>query len=235
MRALLGAAYQFEFQRALHRPSDLGWRRLPERLLLQLHWPRSRAFRTRLARHKFRVITLARHPLDLLISVLRFSSHEPETAQWLGGQHGDEAAIHGAAPMSDAFLDYATGPRAAALLAICRQWSNRPGVQCVRYEELVRDPIQTLETLVATIGQPVHSEAIPQAIMAGAFHKLRASNHNQHFWKGQPGLWRKLLTAPAAERIAAAHHRNFRDLGYECDPDPALTIEDARANWQQVN
>jgi hypothetical protein len=235
LRAMLAEAYQFEYQRALHRPSDLGWRRLSPRLLLQLHWPPTHAFRARLARHRFRVITLARHPLDLLISVMRFSSHEPETAQWLNGRNGDESAIHGAAPMSKAFLDYAVGPRAAVLLGVGPRWWGRPGVHCIRYEDLVRDPIDTLEKLLAALGKPTNPDSLPQAILAGSFHKLRADSDNQHFWKGQPGVWKKLLTADAATRIAAAHPRSFQDLGYDCDPDPALTAEEAQANWRQLN
>ena len=87
---------------------------------------------------------LARHPLDVLVSILHFASHEPQTARWLDGEGGDESSILGAEPASAAFLASATGPRARALLAVTPEWWPHGGV-AVRYEDAVGSPEAALE------------------------------------------------------------------------------------------
>ena len=54
---------------------------------------------------------------------------------------------------------------------------------------------------------------------------------NQHFWQGQPNLWKQLLTARTTIRMAEDHKPFFERFGYACDPDSNLTDQDADANW----
>src|SRR5256885_434885 len=55
---------------------------------------------------------------------------------------------------SRAFVEYATGPRAAELLAVTADWWGRPGVLPVRYEDVVADPVGWLTGLSAWFGPP---------------------------------------------------------------------------------
>ena len=121
LRRQLVALYGLE-ERSAHTPDEVEWDTLPEACALQLHWPRTRAFVRTLERHGFRVIVVCRHPLDVLISILHFAGHEPETARWLDGAHGDEQTIIGADPSSPAFRAYAGGKRARALIDVSPQW-----------------------------------------------------------------------------------------------------------------
>ena len=232
-RRLLATAYGLE-EWAVHNPDDLNWDGLSRRCLLQLHWHHALPFTSLLDRHGFQVVVLSRHPLDVLMSILHFAPNEPQTARWLEGEGGDEVAIHGALPCSRAFLDYATGPRAAALLSVSPEWRRAGDSHGLRYEDLVSDPAGELLRLAEALGHPVAPEAIAGAVAANSLENLRATNLNQHFWQGRPGLWKTLLTADTARRIADAHAGVFAAGGYACDPDEDLTPARADANWYRL-
>ena len=212
-----------------HTPGEVDWGGLPERCVLQIHWPRTRPFRTMLRRNRFRVVALARHPLDVLLSILQFAPHEPETARWLDGLYGDEEAIIGATPVSRAFLEYATGPRARALLDVSMQWWRHDLVS-LRYEDLVSDPARQLRRIAEAVGVPpvLRPEDVGEAVTFGG---LKDEARNRHFWQGQPYHWRELLPAHVAEAAAAPYTRLLHTLGYSVDPDKALTDEVALACW----
>jgi hypothetical protein len=236
LRHLLKAIYQLDRpgeELAVHRPDDVPWTTLPPRCVLQLHWHFGEPFRSLLEEHQFRVVTLARHPIDVLISVLRYASNETETWRWLDGEGGDEESIVDVTPRDPAFLDYAISPRASALLSVSRGWWRAPGCHRLRYEDLVADPPSTLKRLCNAIGE-VPLERIRQATRDNTLNCLRSRGHRLHVWKGYPGLWRILLTGPEAERIAEHHADVFRELGYTCDSELALEEELVDANWQAL-
>jgi hypothetical protein len=215
-------------------PAEVDWSALPETCVLQIHWPRQPRFVERLADYGFRTVALARHPLDVLVSILHFSLHH-STARWLEGEGGNEAPIFGAMPGSAAFLDYATGSRAAALLDVTRQWWQAPGSYRLHYEDLVERPGEQLDTLINHLGfKPCQPPA--DALESTTLDKLRAfTQAPQHFWQGKPRLWRRLLTAAEAAAIYSAHEELFAELGYSCDPDLDLSGAQADANWIELN
>ena len=176
---------------------------------------------------------LARHPLDVLVSVLQFAPHEPQTRCWLGGEGGDEAAILGRSPCSPEFLHYATGPRASALLSVGREWWWAPGCVRFRYESLVDRPEAELGRGCDRLGG-VRPGTIAGAVDANTMDALHRSSRNRHYWQGKPGLWRSLIPARLALQIADAHRPTFRALGYRCDPDESLEESRAEVNWARL-
>ncbi|MBO0700029.1 MAG: hypothetical protein J2P46_16645, partial [Zavarzinella sp.] len=232
VRHLLGTAYQVPHF-ARHALVDTDWAGLPAEVVLQVHWRRDPAFEARLAEHGFRVVTVARHPLDILVSILHFCIYESESEHWLLGAGGSEAEIYAAMPRSRAFVEYATGRRAAELLAVTPDWWGRPGVLGVRYEDCVRDAQAELERLASALG-PVRCASLAAAVEACSLARLRRAATNNHFWQGQPGLWRHLLPAAEALEIAAALAPVLRAIGYECDPDPGLNARTADRNWVRL-
>jgi hypothetical protein len=228
VRHLLGTAYKIPHL-ARHSMDDADWAELPPRVVLQLHWRRTPEFAAKLDTHGFRVVTVARHPLDVLISILHFCVYESESEQWLLGAGGSETDIYGAMPRSRTFIEYAKGPRAAELLAVTSDWCNQPGVVGVRYEDLVADTANELRRLEEVFG-PIRCGSIAQAVEVCAMDRLRLQTTNNHFWQGRPGLWRHLLPAAEAIEVAAA----LPDLGYSIDPDPALDPLTADRNWVRL-
>src|SRR5262245_18718493 len=99
IRHLLGSAYQLPHF-ARHSLTDADWEALPREVILQIHWRRTPEFVAKLVHHDFRVVTVARHPLDVLISILHFCIYESESDHWLLGAGGSESEIYAAMPRS---------------------------------------------------------------------------------------------------------------------------------------
>jgi hypothetical protein len=228
LRRQLVALYGLE-ERSAHTPDEVRWDALPDACVLQLHWPRTRRFVQTLEQHGFRVLVIARHPLDVLISILHFAAHEPETNRWLDGAFGGERSIVGVDPSSAAFAAYATGRRARALIDVSSQWWER-GLVSIRYEDLVAEPAVELGRIVDAVG--VTPSLPPETVAATVtFGSLREEVLNQHFWQGRPNHWRELLPHPVATEIARPYTRVLGRLGYEVRPDPHLSYEKAAAVW----
>src|SRR5262245_66165344 len=83
LRSLLGSLYGLD-DVVCDRPEEVPWEALPERCVLQLHWSPDRDLRELLQDHEFHPVTVARHPLDLLLSILHFSTTWPGTSRWFG-------------------------------------------------------------------------------------------------------------------------------------------------------
>lgn len=83
VRSVLSKALDL-VQIGVHNPLDIP-AALPKRLALQIHWYREPNFQAFLRSNGFRVAVIARHPFDVLISVLHFVRYEPMTDRWLEG------------------------------------------------------------------------------------------------------------------------------------------------------
>ncbi len=226
LRRLFVAACGLE-ERSAHTPDEVDWEALPDRCALQLHWRCTPEFRKTLKRYGFSVAVLARHPLDVLVSILHFAPHEPQTARWLDGEGGDETSLLGADPASPAFLAYATGPRAKALLAVTPEWWPHADARA-KYESLVDDATGELGRIVAALGEsPLVTPA--RAVEVVSFGRLREEATNEHFWKGRAGLWTELVPTRYALDIASAHPEMLR-LGYSVGVDAPT----ARARWNAI-
>lgn len=231
VRHLLGTAYQIPHL-AKHSLTDREWAELPAEVVLQLHWRREPELVARLADGGFQVLTIARHPFDVLISILHFCVYDSESEQWLLGRGGTEAPIYGAMPRSRSFIAYAKGPRATELLAVTPDWWHQPDVHKVQYEALVQNTQATLRTLEEQLG-PFRA-ALPRVIEQCSFGQLRQGARNNHFWKGQPGLWQQLLPAAEVAELWGSLGSRCEELGYEAIADPTLTAAAADARWIEL-
>jgi len=231
LRHLLKTAYGLE-ERAAHTPEVLFEPPLPDRLVMQIHWLPDRQFCQRLEQEQISIITLARHPLDLLLSILHFIHHEPTTVNWLEGAGKIDFSLVGKCPNSPEFINYATGDGAKALLAVTQHWWQHPHNLKIRYEDLVKDTCFYFQQMMTAIGQdPILS--LEETLALNQIAKFKATP-NHHAWQGKPGLWRSLLTATTARTIYEAHQGIFIAQGYHCIPDPDLTTAIATDRWQAL-
>jgi hypothetical protein len=219
---------------AVHSPAEVDWEGLPRECVLGIHWPPVPSFLERLQQYGFRALVLARHPLDVLISILHFALHyagSEATQRWLEGEGGNERPIFAAMPRSTAFMNYAVGKRAKNLLAVSHDWWQVPGCLRVRYEDLARQTDVELARLADELGVPLR-KPVAEVLEATTIAKLRAfTGSRSHFWQGKAGLWRQLLTDAETAPLAAAHSAVVADLSYPCDADPDLDAAQADANW----
>ncbi|WP_417584778.1 ATP-binding cassette domain-containing protein [Nitrincola sp.] len=232
LRLMLAGLYHAEHV-AVHSPEEIKWDALPKgNFVLQVHWEKTPDFIGRLQQHGFKVVVLQRHPLDVLLSILQFSLYEPQTAQWLLGKHGSEASIQGSSPTSQEFLDYTKSKRAHALLNVSAAWSEHVESVVVRYEDMVANTAQALAHIIAFIG-PTEVE-LSEVIQNNSLEALRSTSTNNHFWQGQPGLWRKLIPAPCVQQIVESQLGIFETTGYTCELDEDLSAAEAQEMWRRL-
>jgi hypothetical protein len=196
---------------AVHTPAEVPWETLPPRVLLQIHWYPTPQFTGLLNKGGFKVVTISRHPLDVLISILHFCRHEPATARWLEGRGGTEESLLGATPLDLATAEYAASRRFRELLGVTDAWWDEADA-AVRYEDLVADPVETLRRLASHLGLAAGEREVDAAIESRRLDVMRPTTTNQHYWQGTPGggsaycrqPWRRRLllmsrpTSPAA-------------------------------------
>lgn len=220
----------------VHSPDDIDWENLSaENYVVQLHWHRTEQLKSLLMENDFNVVVLKRHPLDVLLSILQFAHQEPQTVCWLDGEGGDEEIIYRESPVSEAFLKYATGPRARALLSVSSEWGGDPDSLVVRYEDLVSDTQGAFSTLLAKLGLSDISEStIAEIVESNSIDKLRATSANGHFWYGKSGLWQKVIPFHVAQKIALEQQEIFSAYGYRSLDDTGLTTEEAQKYWTKL-
>lgn len=201
---------------------------LPMRCFLQIHWYREPNFQLWLRENQFTVMTVARHPLDVLISALHYIRYEPGTARWLEGNTNLPGALIGVSPSSPEFVEYALSMGAENLLSITYQWWQDPAALRLRYEDAVASPESVLGAQVAALGgDPRELSPFLEHL---SIEKMRATP-NRHGWQGRPGLWRRLIVPRDAVRIYQRHQRIFDALGYSIGTY-FLTRKSAQRNWQ---
>jgi hypothetical protein len=213
---------------AIHTPGDIDWQSLPEQCLVAMHWRRTRAVEEIL--RDYQTLVTARHPLDVLISILRFAQHHPATARWLEGEGGNESALIGTRPTDRRFLEYALSDRAAALFSVSVELRDRAR-SVVRYEDLALRPRQTLLGVLKSIDEsaPANLDATIEAHRIGIVRPPSP----QHAWRGKPGLWRDVIIDEYRQTIYHRHTNVFRTLGYTVE-GPAPDPEQAQRNWMGV-
>lgn len=204
---------------------------LPEKCFLQIHWYREPNFQQWLINNNFVVLTVARHPLDVLLSALHYINFEPQTSRWLEGNAKLPGDLIGTNPCSNKFVDYALSMGAENLLSITYQWWNDESAVRVRYEDAVANPETVLGCEVMRFGGS--TEKIGAWLDRLSIKNMQAT-HNRHGWRGQPGLWRQLITPADAKRIYARHKRVFDSLGYSVGRY-WLTRSAALNNWTALN
>ena len=228
VRRVLSQALDLD-QIAVHNPRDIPLK-LPERVALQIHWYREPNFQAFLRAKGFRVIVIARHPLDVLTSVLRFARYEPLTARWLEGNVDLPPDLPEYPPASPAFLAYATSWGAANLLSVSYQWWHEPAAVRVHYERLVLEPVTAFGDLFERLHQPFAK--VTSALDANPLRLLQ-DTPNRHGWQARPGLWRDLVLPVDAWRIFRGHRHIFEALSYGLSPY-LLTRRTALRNWHRL-
>lgn len=203
---------------------------IPDFCVLQIHWYREPNFQKFLKDNRFRTITIARHPLDVLVSALHFMRFEPETARWLCGncEIPDDLAKY--SPASDEFLRYALSFGSENLLSVTYQWWHDDGAIKLRYEDLVDDTSREIKGLVDQLN--VLGEDLSRSIKLNSFEKFKMMP-NRRGWQGRAGLWRELIPTSHALDIYAHHQGVFETLGYTVEPN-ALTRKAADERWSSL-
>ena len=212
---------------------------LPERCVLQLHWRRIEPFKEQLQRAwASRWSRWLAHPFDVLISILHFAPREPDTVRWLEGEGGDERSIYGQPPsFRRNFWNTRSRPCADELLArSARIGGMLPGRIVCGSSISWRTPgtLSVTWWSRSAFGRFGASRR-PSSLISLSTGSGRPIRPKQHYWQGRPGLWRSLLTATEARRLARGARRPPPELGLRrATPMKRSTALQADANWLRI-
>lgn len=220
---------------AYHEPSDIPWSDLPPGYALQLHWHPTDEIVSKLTEDGFHLLSLARHPADILLSILQYAQRARETHRWLSGEGGDESTLQGATPVSEEFRAYCVSERARALLSLSPAWASTEGCHLVRYEDLVSDTSSAMEQ-VASVLHVRRTSRLEIAIGASKLPAMRAAHSTRtfHFWQGRSGSWRELIPRELASAIAEVHPTAMSLGGYELGAATVLTQQQVIERWRAL-
>ena len=105
----------------------------------------------------------------------------------------------------------------------------------MRYEDLVLDTVSELSGILTSLDvtprrplADVSKESETDHLRALSVHLL------YHVWQAQPGIWKRLLTPPAAHRIRDVHQATLSTFGYLVEPDDLLTTLEAQQTWERL-
>jgi Sulfotransferase domain len=227
VRSVLGDILRLQ-QFAVHNYIEL--ENIPDRCIVQLHWYREPNLQRFLNDRRFKTLVLARHPLDVLVSILNFIRHEPKTARWLEGNAEIPPSLAGQAPTSQDFLKYSKSWGAENVLGVSYQWWHDPDAIKVRYEELVQRPHEALLNLARVFDPAARDEDDAIGRFGLPFFQ---GLPNKHGWQGRPDLWRQLIVYSDARAIYRRHKRIFDVMGYSVRPY-LLTRAAALQRWKEL-
>jgi hypothetical protein len=187
---LLAAALDVELL-AVDHPADIAWDQLRERAVIAVACPFSEMSRILFLSNGFRVVSIARHPVDSLLA------HKLVETQ--GAVRSRENAL-------PHFLEWATGTEAGERLNLNARWLVEPGTIRVEYDKLSLDPYRSVVELCDEIGLSVHELA------TSADGLSRTSARIQTRLK-ELAVDRSVLSAADASRLGEAHELAFERLG----------------------
>jgi hypothetical protein len=217
----------------IYHPGDVDWTDLPERVIMQLHWPRTDYLQSLLNAAGVRVVTVSRHPFDVLVSILRFAQTEPDTVKWLWGEGGDEEALLDADPASERFARWAMSKRPLALLEVTQSWLADTRTEHIRYDALVESAESEIARLLDRWSlAPV--SAISKAVETYSPRRVNELAGLSHAWIGSPGVWREVLPSALVEQLRIQYRDQLVRLGVSADAWTVLDDETARTRWHQL-
>ena len=178
----------------------------------------------------FQKITVIRHPFDVLINLLLAANVDSETSTyWRDSALQTEKRLRNVMPRHPMFLEYAVSSRFKDLLAISSLWKKNVSTHSLTFEGLAYAPLRELERVVDCKRFTIE---VPIAEIIDKKKKGQPSPPSTlSFTSATSGVWRRLIPAIQAERLASHLSIQMTDLGYESDPDIRLTADDADANW----
>lgn len=216
-------------QLAVHNFTDLSHIKIPRKVVLQLHdSPSNKKLANYLLDNDYKVITVARHPLDVLISILHFTQVRTDPVQWLDGAAHIED-LRGLDPSSEKFIEWCLGDNASRVLAITYEWACSGKARVVRYEDLLENPIESFKDAVSYVGGKTDSSKIIQTIEKFDINFFRKAN--KHGWKAKKGNWINFFTINDAQSIYNRHKDIFELFDYDVSSAQNVRREQNLDRW----
>ena len=168
------------------------------------HEPLTKACTSFFREQGFKIIGICRHPLDVIVS-----NAAKLTAE--GGDRAPQILLQ-----NDEWFEEMVKMLEAYYARIVR---NQDDVILVRYEDLLADPLETLQKLAEGMGLSV-SKKDCKTIWDEGIQGKTLSTDRGHYWAPKQDKWQSYIPPRYAERICNSPLREYAEkLGYKIDSD----------------
>jgi Sulfotransferase domain len=203
---------------------------LPSNCILNIHALNGPTERIFFEKHSCKLIVLARHPLDVFVSVLQFARNEPAVHRWLGGSceiPRDNVAT--LCPDDTQFVEWMTGNGARNLLSVSLSWwQDKQLTIRLRYEDLVSHPHEMFNSVFNSLNAECNGSLEEALAKYTVSYFAQFKNHG---WLGRPQNYVKFITKANCHRVHAAQSEYFLTMGYNVQNGNGLTHEMAREQY----
>lgn len=167
-------------------------------------------------------ICIVRNPLDVALSFSHFMCRDIDHV--VAEMNDDDHRINREKRHITSMLPQKTSSWSGNILS----WLDAPTnmkAHLVRYEDMLRNPVQTFTQAVRAIGLDKNDAAIRQAITHSSFDTLKQMERKEifrekppqtesFFRSGKTGSWRDTLSDAQATALIEKHHAVMQRLGY---------------------
>ena len=239
LKLLLGQIYDLPTPYISENFSEAEADSLGNRWVTHQHFLPDRPLLAWAARTQTHLVTMIRHPADILVSLYHYCCNYPDhykgdvaVSAALGADADErEATAHLPHHVVDGVLLRLLQERIMCDVNISISWIRTGRSILVRYEDLRLQPLKTLSTLAESIA-PVSKDRISQAIEACDIKVLRDNYaiDSRFFRRALIGEWRSVLPTDVLHRFA--REEPFRSqlsfLGYDVRVDEKTAKPRAR-------
>ena len=188
----------------------------PDNFIFQLHWQNNDKLFEYLLNKKFKIITLARNPLDIFISILRFTRHEKQVENWLKGELNiKQSKFKLWQPNDPNFINWCTSKYSKKLLSVSLEWSKLDNIHLIRYEDLIFKPFEELIRINNFLDLNNFDQEKAEIILKKYDINYFKNLPNLHGWKGKVGNWKSFFKKDNAIKIYDYHQDFFKVFDYQ--------------------
>lgn len=200
---------------AFHEPKNFP-SVFPEDFIFQLHWQNDDKLYKFLLKKKFKIITLTRNPLDIFISILRFTRHEKQLENWLKGELNiKQSKFKLWQPNDHNFINWCTSEYSKKLLSVSLEWSKLDNIHLIKYEDLVYKPFQELKKINNFLELKFFDQKKTEIVLKKYDINYFKNLPNLHGWKGKVGNWKSFFKKDNAKKIYVYHQDFFKFFDYQ--------------------
>ena len=188
----------------------------PEDFIFQLHWQNDDKLYKYLLKKKFKIITLTRNPLDIFISILRFTRHKKQVENWLKGELDIQQSFFKKWQPNDSdFINWCTSKYSKKLLSVSLEWSKLDNIHLIRYEDLIYKPFEELKKINDFLDLNTFNQKRIEIILKKYDINYFKNLPNLHGWKGKSGNWKLFFKKNNAKKIYDYHQNFFKIFNYQ--------------------
>lgn len=163
----------------------------------------------------YKVVTVARNPIDTLISGFMFVQKNPYL-NWLDGKVFPFAIKwKNLDPSSSEFYKWSMSKGAEAMLSVSKSWWNIAD-EVIKYEDYKTEPAESISRVLKTIDPEVtYTAAQIEKVVNKLDGSFLVNTKNVHRWNGGLNYAEKYIPADYLVNIRNYHNDAFEVLGYQ--------------------